>query len=333
MLAALLTFSCASAQRPDAGHSDAGRASAPDALPANAVAVIGDTVVTSAELRAFVDRDPTLTLPDAPEAYVAFWRDALQVMVEKELIRREAVATHVSPVSDTQVNDAIQQVARNAGINTSELMVAAAQEGYTEQAYREAIADQILRLHVLRRELMDAWTLQGRPEELLALFERETGDTLDLTRVATLSMILIRDDGDKVTTRKRAEAVRSRLLMGADFATLAREVSMSPHASKGGLVGEMREGDLRPEIEAEVFKLDEGGVTPVIDVEGNGFMIFKVHAMRHLPGPKGEQILQAFHAEYIARATDAFMEALKEKHGATLADEAQLKRLMLTAPE
>jgi PPIC-type PPIASE domain len=81
-------------------------------------------------------------------------------------------------------------------------------------------------------------------------------------------------------SREAAEKARREIKAGADFASVARQVSADPAASRGGQSGVFAREDLPPGFADLVFQLPEGGVSDVIATD-YGFHVFKV--LRHLP--------------------------------------------------
>jgi peptidyl-prolyl cis-trans isomerase C/foldase protein PrsA len=75
--------------------------------------------------------------------------------------------------------------------------------------------------------------------------------------------------------RLAAERARREILAGADFATVARRVSVDPAAASGGQSGVLGREDLPPAFAEIVFRLPEGGVSEVIAAD-YGFHVFKV---------------------------------------------------------
>ena len=64
--------------------------------------------------------------------------------------------------------------------------------------------------------------------------------------------------------KARIAQVSRRLAGGEDFAKVASELSDDPTRSRGGEVGWVRRGQLLPELDEAVFKLEAGGVTTAI---------------------------------------------------------------------
>src|SRR5271168_5496374 len=78
-----------------------------------------------------------------------------------------------------------------------------------------------------------------------------------------------------VDTEAKAQEVEQRLLKGGDFAAIARETSISPTASSGGLLGEVDPSTLRPELRQALAGMKAGDISGAVKVE-TGFVIIKV---------------------------------------------------------
>ena len=76
-------------------------------------------------------------------------------------------------------------------------------------------------------------------------------------------------------TREAAEAARKRVLSGADWISVSREVSRAPNAATGGGLGWLERTDLPGEFEKAVWGLAPGGVSPVLPA-GHGVHLFRV---------------------------------------------------------
>ncbi len=74
--------------------------------------------------------------------------------------------------------------------------------------------------------------------------------------------------------REIAERVRQKAIETGAFSSLARQFSRAPSAADGGLTT-LREGDVAPEIAAQVFGLPAGEVSPVIETP-HGLNLFQI---------------------------------------------------------
>ncbi len=88
-------------------------------------------------------------------------------------------------------------------------------------------------------------------------------------RAVKVSLILLK-------TGKGAEEVSEELKKGGNFSELAREKSIDPSASKGGMLGLIRWGTLDPEIEKVVFSLSPGAVSGPVKVRSGYYCVLRV---------------------------------------------------------
>jgi peptidyl-prolyl cis-trans isomerase C len=79
----------------------------------------------------------------------------------------------------------------------------------------------------------------------------------------------------KAAAKAKAEAILQRVKNGEDFATLAKENSTCPSASKGGDLGFFSKGKMVPAFENAAFALKVGQVSDVVETQF-GFHIIKV---------------------------------------------------------
>jgi peptidyl-prolyl cis-trans isomerase D len=79
----------------------------------------------------------------------------------------------------------------------------------------------------------------------------------------------------KAEARQRAEAALTRVKDGADFATVATEVSEDSSASNGGDLGFFRRGMMVPPFEEAAFSLQPGQTSDIVETQF-GFHIIKV---------------------------------------------------------
>lgn len=80
--------------------------------------------------------------------------------------------------------------------------------------------------------------------------------------------------------RKKIEAIRKRILAGADFATVAKEVSEDPQTrEKGGDLGFFSRKDMVPAFDQAAFNLAPGKVSDVVETQ-YGFHLIQVEKKR-----------------------------------------------------
>jgi len=81
-------------------------------------------------------------------------------------------------------------------------------------------------------------------------------------------------EAERAAARQEMEGLRLALVAGADFAELARRESDSETRSRSGLIGNVTAGDLPAAVEAIVFALAPGELSPVVE-HASGFTIFR----------------------------------------------------------
>jgi parvulin-like peptidyl-prolyl isomerase len=114
------------------------------------------------------------------------------------------------------------------------------------------------------------------PAEVSEYYELHRSDFREPEK-ARLKNILIKPGPDLTgeDAYKLAENIKAFLNAGEDFDGLAIKYSKGPNADMGGDLGFIGRGDMMPEIEKAVLKLEPGQVSDVIETK-LGYHIFKV---------------------------------------------------------
>ena len=76
-------------------------------------------------------------------------------------------------------------------------------------------------------------------------------------------------------TREAAEQARRKVLSGADWDAVSKEMSRAPNAASGGGLGWLERSDLPKEFEKAVWGLPAGGLTAALPT-GHGVHVFRV---------------------------------------------------------
>ena len=94
----------------------------------------------------------------------------------------------------------------------------------------------------------------------------------------TVSVILLRPpaaEGDS-SVEVRAKDVLDRIAKGEAFSDLAKRFSADSHAKDGGQWKDVDPGEaFRPEIAAAIAKLGVGNISPLVNLDGWGFIVRK----------------------------------------------------------
>jgi parvulin-like peptidyl-prolyl isomerase len=141
-----------------------------------------------------------------------------------------------------------------------------------------------LRRHVAEGIEIDAAAVESRFAERRHLFGAP-----EARRLENLFKKLPPDPRAAAAARARMAEIRQELAGGADFAALAESESDSQSRWRGGLTGWVRSGDLDPRLEAAVFELEPGELSPVIEATG-GLHLFRCREVREARRPDDDQI-------------------------------------------
>ena len=243
------------------------------------VAVVNSEPITNSEVLA---RLPRLQQQLARQGGNPPPREELLRQIREQLISERAqlqVAREAGiRVDEAAVDQAEQDLARQNGVDVSELRRRAAADGVTPQQLRDDLRRQITLSRVREREV------EGR----IAVSEREIDDFLREQAAngpqalsLNLAQVLINvpetaSPAQVQALQAKAERVRQRALAGEDFTVLVREASDAPDAATTGGAFGMRPADRYPSLFAEATQsLPVGGVSEVLR-SGAGFHVLKV---------------------------------------------------------
>lgn len=109
------------------------------------------------------------------------------------------------------------------------------------------------------------------PAEVSAYYQQHPSEFRSGEQVR-VRQILVNDE-------KLAEEIVARLKRGEAFAELSSQYSRAPNAKRGGEIGFVSRGELPKVFEEEIFRLQPGGITPVIRTD-TSFHIFQVDERR-----------------------------------------------------
>ena len=198
--------------------------------------------------------------------------------------------------NNIQSDDDLQQQLRREGMSLDEL--------------KRNIERSILRRQLLSRDL----------EAKVAVSEADVRAEYDAHRAdydrpgsLHLQEIVVKTQSGSVTL---ANDLVRRARAGEDFAALARAYSASPTRAAGGDLGQLRKGDLTPDIEKAVFALPVGGVSAPLPTP-DGFRILKVvEKTESTQVPFDEvkaDIQKRLSADKMTKEYDAYMEGLRKE--------------------
>lgn len=247
------------------------------------VAVIGERAILLSDLRQrarpFMAKIYDQVPPGARRtaALSQLYKALLQRMIDEKLEQRAANRAHII-VSPQEVDKALARIAAQNGIGVERLVREAEASGLTESQYRSEVRHQVLEAKLLNLRL------QGRirvtPGDVRTAYRRivvKERQKLSF-RAAWIKIKAPRSLSGQALQARRALADRiaGMARAGADFAALAKRYSDDAATRKmGGLLGELKPGQLPRVVDRVVLGMEVGEVSPALRV-GDELVVVKL---------------------------------------------------------
>jgi peptidyl-prolyl cis-trans isomerase SurA len=247
------------------------------------VAVVEDNVILKSEVDQLVSRQVRRRNASYSED---LWMDALQQLVDQELLAEKAQRDTTITVSDqqltSQLNRRIERLKQRAGGEEQLEQVYGQSILEIKETFREDLRRQILAQQLRQRRTQN---INITPSEVRQWFERIPQDSLPrIPKTVRLSHIV---RYPKPTEGARAEAqslitsLRDSIVDGgASFEAMARQFSDASGAgSSGGALNDVNLDDLVPEFAAVASRTPVGQISQAFYNENqNGYHIVRVNA-------------------------------------------------------
>ncbi|NOX33951.1 MAG: hypothetical protein GXP56_09475 [Deltaproteobacteria bacterium] len=232
-------------------------------------------------------------------------KKVLDVLIDRSLTQQEAKRYHIT-VSDTEINNALENIRKAKSLNREEFKNALKEEGLTLAEYRENIKKQILQSRLINYSVKSKVIITDIDikKQYKADFKKYSG-----RKKYHLRNILM-DNEDEI------KEIKKKLDRKKKFITLAKKYSMSPNASDGGDLGMFDINNFSASIKNSISKLKKGDYTNVISTP-NGFQIFYVEDIV-LEGKKTyeqayNEIHEKLYRKKVKKKFEAWLKALKKK--------------------
>lgn len=261
-------------------------------------AIVNDGVVLMSELDQQVAiiserlRAQNLELP--PQNVLR--RQVLERLVLQEIQMQRAERLGIR-VSDEQLNQALEDVARRNGLTLSQLPSALAAQGIDYTAYREAMREEITLTLLRQRDVLQRISVS--PREIDQFLERQAKTPSESSEYNISHILIAVPQGatqeQLEDAERRAEEVYRRAKEGEDFARLAVAYSNSQTALEGGSLGWRKGPELPTALADLVVRLKPGEVSEPLRTP-TGFHIVKLNEVR---GVDEQVIVEQVHARHI----------------------------------
>jgi peptidyl-prolyl cis-trans isomerase SurA len=288
---------------------------ADDAVSDRVVAVVNNDAITLGELQESIvgyrqenrQRDST-TDEELAQRF-------LSRLIDNRLQLQEAEREKIV-IEDSEVAEELADRIKRYGVQTQEEFERLLREqGLTLDAVRKRLRDSLRIAKVVRRKVALRVSVTDQEIERYLAENRARLETGLAYHARHILVVPEGGAGDAAweTARIKADLLREQIVGGADFAEVARAQSKDASARDGGDLGAMKRGELTPEIEAQILKLEPGQISPPFR-SPLGYHLFRLESKETL------------HGEGLARAKQQIREILfRQKYDTRL--EAWLREI------
>ncbi|MEP4052078.1 MAG: peptidylprolyl isomerase [Litorimonas sp.] len=240
--------------------------------PHGIAAVVNSDIVTIHDLRQRVLFMMATTGSETDEASIQrLQRQALRNLVDEHLQLQESEKYEVE-ISDEEVNQSIARLLSRNGADPNKLVSDLAAAGVSIETLRDQTRSEI------------AWQriVNGLYGSRIRISDAQIDETLNQItanaskpnyHVAEIYIEATADIGGMDGAMEGANAMITQLQGGAPFPLLAQQFSSAASAARGGDVGWVREGELRPEIDTMIREMTKGSVSTPIQVPGGVYVV------------------------------------------------------------
>lgn len=240
--------------------------------PHGIAAVVNDDIITTHDLRQRILFMLATTGAARDEQTLnRLQQQALRNLVDEHLQMQES-QKYEQQISDAEVNQSVGLLLGRNGLDPNEVVGRLAQAGVSIETLRDQVRSEI------------AWQriVNGLYGSRIRISDAQIDETLTrLTanadkpsfRVAEIYIEATPEIGGMEGAEQGAQAMITQIEEGAPFPLLAQQFSSAPSAAKGGDVGWVRDGELRPELDKVIKEMVEGNVSKPIQVPGGYYVI------------------------------------------------------------
>lgn len=238
-------------------------------------AVVNDDIITTHDLQQRVLFMIATTGAERDEATLQrLQRTALRNLIDERIQLQESQKFEQT-ISEAEVNRSVARLIGRNGLDPNEVAQQLASVGVSINTLRNQVESEIAWQRIVnglygsRIRISDA-----------QIDENLTRQTVNAEkpsiRVAEIYIEATPEIGGMEGAREGGRAMKIQAQEGAPFTLLAQQFSSAPSAAKGGDVGWVREGELRPEVDAVLATMETGTVSDPIEVPGGIYVVAKI---------------------------------------------------------
>ena len=213
------------------------------------------------------------------------------ILTRLEVLRAEGTGIRVS---DLDVDQTLQQVARQNNLELPQLRRAVESEGVDFAEFRRSIREEVMSSRLRQRVVNSMDEISDTEIDIILASDRLGGDEYLLSQI-TFGVPEAPSQAQVQEAQRQAAEVRDRIVnQELDFETAALTFSQSPNALEGGEIGWRSINALSPEVAEAIRTAGVGGVTEPLRTPV-GFLILAVRDSRE----QQEVIVREYQARHI----------------------------------
>lgn len=236
------------------------------------VITVGDVMN---ELRRNPDAGRRMMSADESEMQ-ALYRAALDTLVERRLILKAAAEKKVE-IPEWVIDNQLREIVHNSfggDMNRLEEELARSKVPMTE--YRHSVMEDIL-VRGMRQQMIEQFVFAS-PAAMKKEYESHPERYRQEAKVSVRVILLkpAKESEGVPSLETRWMQIGEELAKGENFADMAIKYSADSHAKDGGLWADVNPNEaFRPEIAEVIAKLEVGGISKMINLDGWGFVVKK----------------------------------------------------------
>ena len=284
------------------------------------VAVVNEDVILNSQLEEAVDsikrqiRASGNTPPTDTEL-----REQMRERLIMQEIQSQRAAQRGIRIGDEELNQALEGIARQNGMNLREFARALRSEGVDFLMVREQVRNELLTNSLRQREIDARVSVTDRE---IDAFLAKTRKNDQATEYRLEHILIAVPDGStddvRAAARAEAEQIRQAVIDGASFSQMAISRSDATTALDGGDLGWRTAGALPTLFADEVDDMSVGSVSPVIET-GSGYNLIRLADQR---GGQAAQLITETRARHILLQPNAIRDEYETRErAAELLDE------------
>jgi peptidyl-prolyl cis-trans isomerase SurA len=220
-----------------------------------------------------------------PEEIQRIRRITLQQMEEEKIQIAEAKRMKIT-VSPVDVEKEIDSFLKEQGVSKEELAKVLANAGTSLDTFRnQRIASLAWRQVIERAFVSEVVVTEAMKDD--AMRRAVEGANKPHYRVSELFLAVDRPE-DEAHVKAEIEGIEKQIRAGGSFRNLARQYSRNPSAALGGDMGWVYDGQLDPELNDAVAKLEIGELSKPIRAKGGWYLL----GLQERQEPLGTNVVQ-----------------------------------------